>query len=76
MVRFAAIGTSWITTQFADAVARVPGAELAVVYSRDAGRAAASQISNNTAWRESRPGQVTLPREQAIKHLKSIVENS
>jgi histidyl-tRNA synthetase len=42
----------------------------------DAGRAAASQISNNTAWRESRPGQVTLPREQAIKHLKSIVENS
>ncbi len=42
----------------------------------DAGRAAASQISNNAAWRESRPGQVTLPREQAIKHLKSIVENS
>lgn len=41
MIRFAAIGTSWITTQFADAVARVPGAELAVVYSRDAGRAAA-----------------------------------
>ncbi|HVZ30277.1 MAG TPA: histidine--tRNA ligase [Asticcacaulis sp.] len=42
----------------------------------DAGRAAASQISNNTAWRESRPGQVTLPRAEAIKHLKSIVENS
>jgi predicted dehydrogenase len=41
MVRFASIGTSWITTQFADAVARVPGAELAVVHSRDADRAAA-----------------------------------
>lgn len=40
MIRFAAIGTSWITTQFADAVARVPEAELSVVYSRDAGRAA------------------------------------
>jgi len=40
MTRFAAIGTSWITTQFADAVARVPGAELSVVYSRDATRAA------------------------------------
>jgi histidyl-tRNA synthetase len=42
----------------------------------DAGRAAASQISNNTAWRASRPGQVTLPRAEAINHLKSIVENS
>lgn len=41
MLKFATIGTSWITTQFADAVARVPGAELAVVFSRDAGRAAA-----------------------------------
>jgi scyllo-inositol 2-dehydrogenase (NADP+) len=40
VTRFATIGTSWITTQFADAVARVPGAELSVVYSRDAGRAA------------------------------------
>jgi predicted dehydrogenase len=41
MIRFATIGTSWITTQFADAVARVPGVELAVAYSRDAGRAEA-----------------------------------
>ncbi|MGC3995789.1 MAG: Gfo/Idh/MocA family oxidoreductase [Propionicimonas sp.] len=41
MLRFATIGTSWITTQFADAVARVPGVEVAAVYSRDAGRAEA-----------------------------------
>ncbi|MCB0910447.1 MAG: Gfo/Idh/MocA family oxidoreductase [Propionibacteriaceae bacterium] len=40
-VRLATIGTSWITTQFADAVARVPGVELAVAYSRDPDRAAA-----------------------------------
>ncbi|MFT4110738.1 Gfo/Idh/MocA family protein [Propionicimonas sp.] len=40
MLRFATIGTSWITTQFADAVARVPEVEVAVVYSRDGGRAA------------------------------------
>lgn len=39
MIRFATIGTSWITTQFADAVARVAGAELAVAYSRDGARA-------------------------------------
>ncbi len=41
MLRLATIGTSWITTQFADAVARVPGVDLALVYSRDADRAAA-----------------------------------
>lgn len=39
MIKFATIGTSWITTQFADAVARVPGVELAVAYSRDAAKA-------------------------------------
>jgi predicted dehydrogenase len=41
VIRFATIGTSWITTQFADAVSRVPGVELAVAYSRDAARAEA-----------------------------------
>lgn len=41
MLRFATIGTSWITTQFADAVARVPGVEVAVAYSRDGARAEA-----------------------------------
>lgn len=42
----------------------------------DLGREMALQISDNKAWREGRPGQVTLPRAEAIKHLKNIVENS
>ena len=41
----------------------------------DLGREMALQISDNKAWREGRPGQVTLPRAEAIKHLKSIVES-
>jgi predicted dehydrogenase len=41
MLRFATIGTSWITTQFADAAARVPDVEIAAAYSRDAARAEA-----------------------------------
>ena len=39
----------------------------------DAGRQAALQISDNQQWREARPGQVTLPRQDAINHLKSIM---
>lgn len=39
MIRFATIGTSWITTEFADAVSRVPGVEVTTVYSRDPERA-------------------------------------
>ena len=42
----------------------------------DLGRALSSQIGDNQAWRDGRPGQVTLPRNEAIKHLKNIVENS
>ena len=41
----------------------------------DLGRDLASQISDNKAWREGRPGQVTLPRSEAINHLKSIVNS-
>ncbi len=41
----------------------------------DLGREMAMQISDNKQWREGRPGQVTLPRAEAINHLKSIVEN-
>ncbi|MBW8880386.1 MAG: histidine--tRNA ligase [Asticcacaulis sp.] len=40
----------------------------------DLGRDLALQISDNEAWRKDRPGQVTLPRDQAINHLKSIVK--
>jgi histidyl-tRNA synthetase len=41
----------------------------------DLGRDLALQISDNKAWREGRPGQVTLPRQDAIKHLKTIVDS-
>ena len=41
----------------------------------DLGRDLALQISDNKAWREGRPGQVTLSRNDAIKHLKSIVDS-
>ncbi len=40
MIRIATIGTSIITTAFADAVRETPGIELGVAYSRDAARAA------------------------------------
>jgi predicted dehydrogenase len=40
MLRFATVGTSWITTQFADAVSRVDGVEIVCATSRDAERAA------------------------------------
>lgn len=39
----------------------------------DQGRALASNITDNKEWRESRPGQVTLPRAEALAHLKKIV---
>ena len=42
----------------------------------DLGRDLALQISDNKAWREGRPGQVTLPREEAINPLKSIVKGN
>lgn len=41
----------------------------------DLGRDLASQISDNKAWREGRPGQVTLQRAEAINHLKNIIES-
>ena len=61
------------------AVVLLGGDELAAgsvtIKDLDLGRALALQISDNQAWREGRPGQVTLPRQEAIKHLKSIVES-
>ncbi|MGA9657631.1 MAG: histidine--tRNA ligase [Asticcacaulis sp.] len=41
----------------------------------DLGRNLAMQINDNKVWKEGRPGQVTLPRAEAINHLKSIVES-
>jgi histidyl-tRNA synthetase len=65
--------------RLAPAAVMLGGDELAAgtvtIKDLDLGREMALQISDNKAWREGRPGQVTLPRADAIKHLKSIIEN-
>ncbi|MGN6424851.1 MAG: histidine--tRNA ligase [Asticcacaulis sp.] len=65
--------------RFSPAAVMVGGDELAAgtvtIKDLDLGREMALQISDNKTWREGRPGQVTLPRNEAIKHLKSIVES-
>lgn len=62
------------------AVAMLGGDELnsgtVTIKDLDLGRDLALQISDNKEWKEARPGQVTLPREEAINHLKSIVKSS
>ena len=66
--------------RFSPAAVMLGGDELAngtvTIKDLDLGREMAMQISDNKAWREGRPGQVTLPRDQAIKHLKSIAESN
>ncbi|WKL58799.1 histidine--tRNA ligase [Asticcacaulis sp. ZE23SCel15] len=61
------------------AVAMIGGDELAngtvTIKDLDLGREMAAEISDNKAWREGRPGQVTLPRQDAINHLKTIVKS-
>ncbi|MFP1132330.1 histidine--tRNA ligase [Asticcacaulis sp. W401b] len=61
------------------AVVMLGGDELAnntvTIKDLDQGRLLATQITDNKEWREARPGQVTLPRAEAIKHLKSIVNS-
>jgi histidyl-tRNA synthetase len=37
------------------------------------GRALSTQTADNKQWRETRPGQICLPRAEAINHIKSIV---
>ena len=60
------------------AVAMLGGDELnagtVTIKDLDLGRDLALQISDNKQWKEARPGQVTLPRDLAINHLKSIVK--
>ena len=60
------------------AVAMLGGDELSAgtvtIKDLDLGRDLALQISDNKQWKEARPGQVTLPREEAINHLKNIVK--
>ena len=40
----------------------------------DLGRALASQVADNAAWREQRPGQQTVPRAELVAVLRRIVE--
>jgi histidyl-tRNA synthetase len=40
----------------------------------DLGRALASGVTDNLAWREGRPGQVTAPRETLVSVVRTIVE--
>jgi histidyl-tRNA synthetase len=40
----------------------------------DLGRELAAGISDNAAWKTERPGQVTLPRAEAIRYLAGLVK--
>jgi histidyl-tRNA synthetase len=40
----------------------------------DLGRRLASDVSDNRAWREDRPGQFTAPRESFVTEVRRIVE--
>ena len=40
----------------------------------DAGRAAASGISDNEAWKAARPGQQTIARSDLVRAVKAIIE--
>ena len=40
----------------------------------DLGRALAADVSDNRAWREDRPGQVTAPRADLVSAVRKIVE--
>jgi len=40
----------------------------------DLGRALASQVSDNQAWRADRPGQFTAPRSELVAKVRAILE--
>ncbi|MCA0295852.1 MAG: Gfo/Idh/MocA family oxidoreductase [Actinobacteria bacterium] len=67
MLRFATIGTSWITTQFAAGVALVPGVEIAYAYSRDAARASAfAEEIGAAGWSDDLPGLLASADVDAV----------
>jgi histidyl-tRNA synthetase len=41
----------------------------------DLGRALASGVSDNAAWRAERPGQMTVPRAELVATVRRIVES-
>jgi histidyl-tRNA synthetase len=42
----------------------------------DLGRELASGLKDNTQWRESRPGQVNVPRQELVATIRRIVEGT
>ena len=40
----------------------------------DLGRDLSAGVTDNKAWREDRPGQVTVPRAELVARIRSIVE--
>jgi histidyl-tRNA synthetase len=46
----------------------------ATVKDLDLGRALASGVTDNAAWREQRPGQVVVPRAELVATIRRIVE--
>jgi histidyl-tRNA synthetase len=48
----------------------------ATVKDLDLGRALSQAVAGNTAWREERPGQFLVPRDQLAQLVASIVERS
>jgi histidyl-tRNA synthetase len=48
----------------------------ATVKDLDLGRALSQAVSGNSAWREERPGQFVVPREQLAEAVRAIVERT
>ena len=42
----------------------------------DLGRELAGAVKDNKAWKDERPGQVTLPRDQMVAALREIIARS
>ena len=42
----------------------------------DLGRALAAGVADNKAWKDERPGQVTLPRDQMVAAVREIIARS
>ena len=40
----------------------------------DLGRALASKVADNAAWRAERPGQVTIPRAELVGAIRKILD--
>jgi histidyl-tRNA synthetase len=49
---------------------------LATVKDLDAGRARATAVADNAAWKAERPGQVTVPRDELVATLRRIIEEA